>query len=302
MSVLRRGFLVHGVFWRQGVRWAILNMPIWTEPIMMAFWSFLFVVWGPGRRGVMRNLQAIKPGSTAAVNFLRAWRVFYNFAWTFADTMRFRESRVIPDWQFTGIEHFEQMSTGEGGAIILTAHMGSYDLGAHLFSETSGREIVMIRAPEVDPDTHRFEELQHERAATPLRIDFNTNSTGLALDLLHAVREGRLVAIQGDRVTPGIASVDTTLFGRPARIPAGPFALAMAARVPIFPLFIIRVGRRRYELKAFAPIIVQRQSRSRDEDLQLAVTTWVAQLEEVIRGEWHQWFAFESFEREGQAA
>jgi len=300
---LRRRFVANGVLWRQGVQWAVLNMPVWTEPIMAAFWSLLFlVVWGPGRGGVMQNLAAIKPQSTTAGNFFRAWRVFYNFAWTFADTVRFRELRVIPDWQFRGIEHYEHLSTRDGGAIILTAHMGSYDLGAHLFSEKSGRAMVMIRAPEVDPETDQFEKQQHHRASASLSINFNTDPGGLALDLLHAVQEGRLVAIQGDRVTPGIASIDTTLFGRPARIPAGPFALAMAARVPIFPLFIIRAGRRRYELKACPPIVVERSSRNRDADIQLAVATWVAQLEEVIQDHWHQWFAFEPFEKSEQAA
>ena len=31
----------------------------------MAFWSAFFLLWGPGRRGVMRNLKVIKPGSSA---------------------------------------------------------------------------------------------------------------------------------------------------------------------------------------------------------------------------------------------
>lgn len=301
MSARWRRFLVHGVFWRQLLRWAVLTVPIAVEPIVIAAWSIFFLLWGPGRRGIMSNLKAIKPGTTAFGNFLRTYRVFWNFAWTITDTMRFREGRTIPDWEFTGTEHFDRLRNSQTGAIILTAHMGSYDLGAHLFSETSGRELFMVRAPEIDPDTGRFEERQHERTATSVHIGFTTDSTGLALDLLDAIRDGRLVAIQGDRVTPGIAAIETTLFGRRARIPAGPFALAMASRVPIFPLFIIRLGRRRYRMRACTPIVVQRQSRNREEDLRRAVETWVQQLEDVIREGWHQWFAFSPFDEERAA-
>ncbi|HYK06021.1 MAG TPA: lysophospholipid acyltransferase family protein [Thermoanaerobaculia bacterium] len=297
MSWFRR-FLVHGVFWRQLLRFGVLNAPLWTEPIVMAIWSTLFLLWGAGRRGVMSNLTAILPGSTPLANLFRAWRVLWNFAWTIADNVRYKETRVTPDWDFVGIEHFEQLESHHGGAIILTAHMGSYDLGAHLFAEISKRQIVMVRAPETDPETRQFEEELHERtAADTLQVDFNTRASELALDLLGAVQRGELVAIQGDRVTPGISTLPATLFGKPTLLPAGPFALAMAARVPIYPLFIIRMGRRRYRLVVGKPFEVVR-ARDRAEAFQRAVDEWTRELESVIRKMWFQWFNFEPFSQE----
>lgn len=293
-------FLVKGVFWRQFLRWAVFNVPMWLEPIVMASWALFFLLWGPGRRGVMRNLTAIKPGSTAPANFLRTFRVFWNYAWTITDNVRYREMHTIPDWEFTGIEEFEQIRNRDGGAIMLTAHMGSYDLGAHLFSETSHRMMTMVRAPETDAQTRDYERrFGHDAAAREaFRVEFNTKASDLALDLLHALQRGETVAIQGDRVTPGIAAIHTTLFGRSMQIPAGPFALAMTARVPIFPVFVIRLGRRRYRLLTCAPIEVVRRSRNRDEDFAPAVTSWVRELEKVIGGCWFQWFTFEPFSEE----
>jgi predicted LPLAT superfamily acyltransferase len=115
------------------------------------------------------------------------------------------------------------------------------------------------------------------------------------------VQSGELIAIQGDRVTPGIASLPGTLFGKRAEIPAGPFALAMAARAPIFPLFVIRRGRRHYRLLTLPPIHVTRRSRNRDEDLGRAVSEWCTQLEGVIRCAWWQWYAFDAFYEERAA-
>jgi lauroyl/myristoyl acyltransferase len=281
---------VRGVFWRQLLRFAILNVPPWTEPIVMAFWSVFFLLWGPGRRGVMRNLTAIKPGSNGIANFFRCYRVFWNYAWTIADNVRFKELRTIPDWEFTGLDHFQEMQTREG-AILLTAHMGSYDLGAHLFSETSTRRIVMVRAPEIDPQTREFEEAH---GADGLRIEFNTRASELALDLLANVREGGIVAIQGDRVTGSISTLPATLFGKSTRVPAGPFALALAARVPVYPVFVVRLGRRRYRLMTSRPIEIVR-SRNRDDDFARAVEQWTAELERVISECWFQWFAFEPY-------
>ena len=158
----------------------------------------------------MRNLKVIKPGSLAIANFFRCYRVFWNYAWTIADNVRFKELRTIPDWEFAGWITFRRCRRSSG-AILLTAHMGSYDLGAHLFSETSTRRIVMVRAPEEDPQTREFEE---HHGAEGLRIEFNTRATELALDLLETVREGAIVAIQGDRVTGSISTLPATFFGK----------------------------------------------------------------------------------------
>ena len=272
------------------LRFAVLTVPPWIEPVIMAFWSAFFLVWGPGRRGVMRNLKVIKPGSLAIANVFRCYRVFWNYAWTIADNVRFKELRTIPDWEFTGREYFEEMQTRHG-AILLTAHMGSYDLGAHLFSETSARHIVMVRAPEADPQTRAFEK---DHVAESIRIEFNTRATELALDLLETIREGGIVAIQGDRVTGSISSLPATLFGRPATVPAGPFALALAARVPIYPVFVVRLGRRRYRLMTSRPIEIVR-SRNRDDDFARAVEQWMAELERVVGECWFQWFTFEPY-------
>jgi predicted LPLAT superfamily acyltransferase len=300
VNALRR-FLVQGVFWRQLLRWAVLNMPLWVEPTALSAWAVIFLLWGPGRRGVMANLRSVLPRSTALGNFFRTYRVFWNFANVIADTVRFKELRVGPDWEFIGTEHFEELQSRDGGAIILTAHMGSYDLGAHLFAEISRRPLVMVRAPETDPDTRRYEEELHGRTVTDaLKIDFSTRASELALDLLHSLQRGEIIAIQGDRVTPGISTLPGQLFGKRALFPAGPFALAMAARVPVYPLFIVRLGRRRYQLVVGKPFEVQR-TRDRAEAFERAMTEWTRELEAIVQRAWFQWFAFQPFADEAAA-
>jgi predicted LPLAT superfamily acyltransferase len=291
-------FKVNGVFWRQFLRWAVLNVPMWLEPIIMAWWTGFFLLWGPGRRGVMCNLRAILPGSTSLGNFVRTYRVFWNFAWTIADHMRFQELRISPDWEFEGIENFQALEAHRGGAIILTAHMGNYDLGAHLFATISDRRIVMVRAPETDARTREWVEQHHGRTATDgLNINFNTGAGELALELLESLQRGDIIAIQGDRVTPGIGTLPAKLFGYATEVPAGPFALAMAAGVPIFPLFIFRRGHRRYRLLVGKPFDVIR-TRNRAESFDRAVTQWTAELEHAVRGAWFQWFTFQPYSKE----
>jgi lauroyl/myristoyl acyltransferase len=293
-----RGFLVRGVMWRRVLRWAVLNVPICLEPAIIAFWTLLFFLWQPVGRGARANLQAIFPRSTMIGNLLRTYRLLWNFAWTITDNVRFAEMATVPDWEFVGFEHYQRLQRHEGGAIILTAHMGSYDLGAQLLATRGDRKLTIVRAPEPDPETQEFEARAHKRStAASVRIDYNTRATDLAFQLMEALQAGEIVAIQGDRVTGAVASIPAELFGQPTLLPSGPFALAMAARVPIFPLFVIRLGRRRYRLLTCEPISVERTSRDRDADLRSGVAAWTETLEHVIREHWYQWYTFEPFYR-----
>jgi hypothetical protein len=72
----------------------------------------------------------------------------------------------------------------------------------------------------------------------------------------------------------------------------------MASRAPIFPLFVIRRGLRRYCLLTCEPITLSRTSRDRDQDIRRGVDAWVRALESAIRSGWQQWFAFEPYSEE----
>ena len=80
MTAWWRRLGVRGVLWRKLLRFAVMNTPIWAEPLLHGTCAFFFVLAAPVRRGVMRNLRAIIPGSNAAVNLVRAWRIFFNYA------------------------------------------------------------------------------------------------------------------------------------------------------------------------------------------------------------------------------
>lgn len=295
-----RRFLVRGVFWRQFLTWAVNNVPYYIEPLVMFLWSFLFMFMAaPARRAIMKNLRHILPGSTYFGNLYRSYRVFLNFAWSIADTARFKESKSSVDWEFAGYEHLQQLVDTDRGAIILTAHMGNYDLGSYLFHERLKRPLRTVRAPETDAETQKWVEQSRTKISdVDVDVDYNTRTTSLAFDLLRAIGENQIVAIQGDRVVGGVAGSPVTFFGVVTEFPTGPFALAMATRAPIYPLFVIRKGRRRYQVRTEPPMFCIRQSRDRDRDLAQSMEQWRDILEAVVRDSWQQWFMFYPIEKE----
>ena len=293
MHPLLRRFAVKGVLWRNYLDFAVTNVPFYVQPILLWCWTVLFFfLAAPARRAVVSNLAIVLPGSSVFMNHLRAFRTLLNFAFTIAEAASYKITNAEFTYEIEGGEQLEQLAATRG-AIVLTAHMGSYDLGAALFAQKFNREIRMVRAPEPDSQTAAHLDTSMRRTGSgAVKIDYNTEGAMLAFDLLSAIRRGEIVSIQGDRVIPGVASVVGEMFGHPVAVPSGPFSLALVSQAPIYPLFIARAGFRRYRVIVRKPIIVSRSAGTREEELDAAVKTWCGVLQEVVSKLWAQWFAF----------
>ena len=284
-------FAVRGVFLRQYLDWAIVNLPFYFYPVPLLFFTvFFFFFAAPARRAVVANLAIILPGSSRAANYLRAFRTLYNFAWTISEAAIYKINKEEFSYEIVGREWLDQLGAARG-AIVLTAHMGNYDLGAALFAEKFHREIRMVRAPEADPETAEHLSASLKRAGA-VKIDYNTAGALLSFDLLKALRDGEIVSIQGDRVEGEVAQTTARLFDSEVRLPNGPFVLSLVAGVPIYPLFIARSGYRSYRILVREPFQALRSGGTREEDIDHAVVQWCAVLEEILAQHWDQWFAF----------
>lgn len=291
MSRLGR-FAVKGVFWRRYLDWAVVNLPFYFYPVNIFFFTlFFFFFAAPARRAIVANLAVVLPGSSRPMNYVRAFRVLYNFAWTIAEAAIYRLLHAEFSYEIVGAEWLEELGAARG-AIVLTAHMGSYDLGAALFAEKFNREIRVVRAPEPHPESAEHLSASLQKAGERgVKVDYNTAGALLSFDLLKALRDGEIVSIQGDRVEGGVAQIDARLFGANAKIPNGPFVLALVAQAPIYPLFIARTGCRSYQIIVREPIRLHATG-SRDTDIAAGAAHWCPVLEEMIASRWAQWFAF----------
>jgi lauroyl/myristoyl acyltransferase len=285
-------FAVKGVFWRQYLDWAVVNLPFFFYPVPLVFFTiFFFFFAAPARRSIVANLAVVLPGSSRAMNYLRAFRTLYNFAWTISEAAIHRIIQEEFTYEIVGAKWLEELGAARG-AIVLTAHMGSYDLGAALFAEKFHREIRIVRAPEPDQQSAEHLSAALEKAgASGVKVDYNTAGALLSFDLLKALRDGEIVSIQGDRADERVAQVKARLFGHEVLLPNGPFVLGLIAQVPIYPLFIARAGCRSYQIIVREPIRLE-SSGQREQDLTRGVDEWCDVLQEIVASRWDQWFAF----------
>jgi lauroyl/myristoyl acyltransferase len=287
-------FAVESIFWRQAIDWSVDHIPaIFHRPLIwIAAFSFFFVA-APARKALLRNLLLVHPRSWRIANYLRVLRVFANFGWSLADAAAYRLSKARFRYEVEGARFMEQLTASSGGGIVLTAHMGNYNLGAALFAERFHRRIRMVRAPEPDALAAQHVSLAlQESTAGAVTVGYSDEGTSLAFDLLNVLRAGEIISIQGDRVVGEVARAPVIFCGQEVLLPNGPFILSLVSETPVYPLFIVRTGYRKYRIIAREPIVCARTGASRDEIIADAMQRWAAVLDQIVRVYWPQWFAF----------
>ena len=168
-----------------------------------------------------------------------------------------------------------------GGFIVLTAHVGNWELaGRLLVARGESRRVHVVMAPEADPAVERL-----LRRDGPARIVTLRTPTD-AVPLIAALRRGEIVGMQGDRPLRQRGDVAVDLFGAPALFPLGPFLLARAAGVPVLPAFCVLRPDRRYTVRMDEPLYVERGGE------EAALRRWVDTLAAVIARHPTQWFPF----------
>jgi len=289
----RSRFVVESVFWRKVIDRLVAHVPVVFHPLLIWLAAFVFFfVAAPARKALLRNLEVVRPRSGRPANYLRVIRVFANFGRSLTDTAAYRILKVRFRYELEGMRFLDELASAKNG-IVLTAHMGSYDLAAALFSQKFHRLIRMVRAPERDPRSaeHVGTALQ-DSSAGGVRVGYSDDGTALAFDLLNALRKGEIISMQGDRIVGDVARAPVKLFDREIFLPNGPFVLSLVSETPIYPLFIVRTGRRKYKIIAHEPIVCAHTGGPREQIIADAMQCWSEVLQETVRTYWPQWFAF----------
>jgi lauroyl/myristoyl acyltransferase len=191
-----------------------------------------------------------------------------------------------------GDESLVAASREGNGAILLTAHVGNFELGA-LFLAQLGLKVAVVYVPDPSPVVERHRgDARRMLGVRGLPID---TSPFAFLPVRKALEGNLCVAIQGDRDVSGTGR-RMPFFGKTASFPVGPFRLAQTSGAPIFPVFVLQEQDGRYRTVVEEAI---RVPKARGEEGEAAVIAalahFIATMERTIREYPTQWYLFTRF-------
>lgn len=227
--------------------------------------------------------------------FAEIYRHLFTFAQVTLDRVFFLRGKTAPfAVTRTGNEHLIALQQKQQGAVLLGAHLGSFEaMRAGARDEEFSINIVgnFANAKLINA---LFEKLSDDNRAQ--LIDISEDSIGATLHMRAKLENGQMVALLGDRRSEKTKNIAVSFFGKPARLPAGPFILASLLQCPVYLVFGLYREPNRYDL--YCEPFVQRVElprKNRDEALQRLVQRYADRVEHYARQAPYCWFNFFPF-------
>jgi len=259
------------------------------------FWVALyFVVAAPAARRVSFDLaDRVGRGGSLLRRLRFAFRHFYSFGSMMIEASALFGGRARGfQVEAVGEEEIGRALALGKGAVLVTAHLGSWEAMGHMLARL-GTPVSLVMADGVQPELRAtMERVNDGRSFQVLHTDGSPTS---AAAILAVLARGEIVGVMGDRLFGG-RGVSVPFLGGRATFPLGPYVLAAAAEAPVFHVFSVRRGPRRYAFYGFPAGTPDRSDRrTRDAELSRFAGAFAQRLEGFVREVPEQWKNFYPF-------
>jgi Kdo2-lipid IVA lauroyltransferase/acyltransferase len=181
--------------------------------------------------------------------------------------------------ELVGHDHLEQAAARGKGILLLSAHLGNWELLASSHALTRFPLSIVVR-PLDEPLLQRLAERFRRRSGVEL-----IGKRRALHEIVEALQRGRMVGVLLDQNSSRSEGVFVPFFRVPASTSKGLALLSLRTGAPVVPVFIRRVdgGRHRVEVDAAVPV-------PPDRDVLAYTAAFTRVIEAAIRRTPEQWF------------
>jgi predicted LPLAT superfamily acyltransferase len=271
-----------------------------TLVLVTAVVAYFFLTDRAGRRAsaaYLRRVHAREAGRAALGHTPRAWDSFLHyraFAFSIVDRIAIWFGKTDDfELEIHGFEPFDRLAEQKRGAIVLGAHLGSFDVMRMLAVRHRTVVNVLMFTVNAQRINQLFRELSPDVELHVIHVD--PASVESVFEVRRCLARGEHVAILGDRIEPGDRhrSSRVPLLGGEVELPQAPFLLANLLGCPVLFVVALRRGPQRYEI--FTEQLAERVDlprHGRDAAVGDLLTTYAARLEHHCLRAPYEWFNF----------
>lgn len=193
-------------------------------------------------------------------------------------------------YHFDGEENLHKMAALKKGGLLLSAHLGNWEIAGHFLKRLQTRINIVMFDGEHRQIKNYLEQVTGKR---------NTNIIVIKDDISHiyaineALKNNEFVCMHADRFVEGNKSIDGNFLGESARFPVGPFLLAATFKVPVSFVFAFKETNSHYHL--YASEVKEYTSGPRQVVVQEIFADFLNQMESKTKQYPEQWFNYYNF-------
>ncbi len=255
---------------------------------LLHFVVLYFCVFSPkSSRSIYYYLRK-RQGYSKFKALLNIYTSYYKFGQTLVDKTTI--SSGFKDrftYEFDGIERIENLLRDGKGGILLSAHVGNFEVSEFFLDDIGGMNKISLVT--WDQEHEKIKDYM-ERVTSKSNIKFILIREDMShiFEIHQAISNGELVVFTGDRYIEGSKILEEELMGAKAKFPLGPYRLASRLKVPVLFVYVMKESKKHYHLYA-RDVSVKRG------DAQGVLKAYTENLEWILQKYPLQWFNYFDF-------
>lgn len=187
-------------------------------------------------------------------------------------------------YEFDGVENITNLLDKGQGGILISAHVGNFELAEYFFEEIDTRSQINLVTTDTEHQ-HIKEYLESVTKRSKIKFILVGEDLSHIFEINAALSKGELVCFTGDRFIEGTKYFSEELLGEKARFPSGPFLLASRLKVPVVFVYVMKETAKHYHLFARTADVIHRDSQG-------LLKKYVQSVEWILKKYPTQWFNY----------
>ncbi len=264
----------------------IKNIGIRAAYFLLAFVSFYYFIFNRKQTRVIYRYFRDKRHHSVLKSLIFTYRNNFIFGQTLVDKVAIAaglENKFT--YEFDGVENIYQLAKDESAGIMISAHVGNFELAQH-FMHGFDKKIHLVTT---DEERRAIKSLLDSVMAKP-KVEFIIVKDDMShiFDIHKTIEEKQIICFTGDRFFPETKTLEADFLGESARFPAGPFLLSSRLNTPVLFVYVMREKNRHYHLYA-------RKSEFKNRDANSLLESYTQSIEEILKKYPLQWFNYYDF-------
>ncbi len=188
-----------------------------------------------------------------------------------------------------GVEHIFQLVKNGKGGVLVSAHLGNWEVAGHLLKMVETTINIVMYDGEGEQVKAYMEQFDSKRS---FNIIYIREDQSHIYEMSAALNRNELICLHADRYRPGNRTMEHEFLGENALFPAGPFILASKLKAPVCFVFAFKETNFHYHFCAFPGRVYEGRGTTGMEQM---LDDYVELLEKKLKQYPEQWFNYFDF-------
>lgn len=219
--------------------------------------------------------------------------------WTYKNHCRFSEAVIDKfamyagkkfDIDVEGYEHFLHLAEQPDGFVMLSAHVGNYEIAGYTLVAKKKPINALVYFGEKQTVMQNREMMF---ASTNIRMISVKSDMSHLFEIDHILQNGETLSMPADRILGSPKAIEAEFLGAKARFPQGPFSVTAMRGLDVLAVNVMKTSWKHYRVYV-TPLVYDKGAPRKTQTAELS-RAYVGELERIVRLYPEQWYNYYAF-------